>query len=76
MNDKGVPREGSTVVDAEGTELGPVVSGMFAPTADVFAANAFVPRSYGAVGSELFIDIRGKAKSATVTKRPLYRRTY
>lgn len=76
MNDKGVPREGSTVVDAEGTELGPVVSGMFAPTADVFAANAFVPRSHGAVGSELFIDIRGKAKSATVTKRPLYRRTY
>lgn len=73
MSDKGVPREGSTVVDADGNELGPVVSGMFAPTADVFAANAFVPRSHGAVGTDLFIDIRGKTKAATVAKRPLYR---
>lgn len=73
MIDKGVPREGSTVVDADGNVLGPVVSGMFAPTADVFACNAFLPRSHGAVGTELAIDIRGKAKAAAVAKRPLYR---
>ena len=73
LNDKGVPREGSIVIDANGDALGPVVSGMFLPTADVFAANAFLPREHGAVGTELAIDIRGKAKSATVTKRPLYR---
>lgn len=73
MVDKGVPREGSTVVDVDGNTLGPVVSGMFAPTADVFACNAFVPRTHGAVGTELAIDIRGKAKKAVVAKRPLYR---
>lgn len=75
MSDKGVPRQGSTVVDQEGTVLGEVVSGMFAPTADVFAANAFVPRSHGEVGAELAIDIRGRAKAATIVKRPLYRRS-
>lgn len=73
MIDKGVPREGSIVVDADGNELGPVVSGMFAPTADVFACNAFLPLDQGAVGNELAISIRGRQKAAVVTKRPLYR---
>ena len=73
MIDKGVPREGSTVVDPDGNELGPVVSGMFAPTADAFACNAFLPMGTGTVGSELAIDIRGRQKLAVVTKRPLYR---
>ncbi len=75
MIDKGVPREGSTVIDADGNTLGPVVSGMFAPTADVFACNAFLPRDHGVVGNELAIEIRGKAKAAIVAKRPLYRLT-
>ncbi len=73
MIDKGVPREGSTVIDADGNTLGPVVSGMFAPTADAFACNAFLPLEHGVVGTELAIEIRGKAKAATVAKRPLYR---
>ncbi len=73
MIDKGVPREGSVVVDLDGNELGPVVSGMFAPTADAFACNAFIPRAHGAVGTELAVSIRGKAKAAVVAKRPLYR---
>jgi len=73
MVDKGVPREGSLVVDGEGNELCPVVSGMFAPTADVFAANALLPRNHGAEGTDIAIDIRGKSKAARVSKRPLYR---
>lgn len=73
MIDKGVPREGSTVIDDDGNALGDVVSGMFVPTADVFAANAFLPREHGAVGNQLAIDIRGRAKTAEIAKRPLYR---
>ena len=73
MLDKGVPREGSTVLDEDGNELGVVVSGMFAPTADVFAANVFLPRSHGAVDTPLVVDVRGRHKSARVAKRPLYR---
>lgn len=73
MLDKGVPREGSLVLSADGDEIGQVVSGMFAPTADVFACNAFVPIEHSAVGTEVAIDIRGRHKAAVVTKRPLYR---
>ena len=74
MVDRGVPREGSVVLDSDGDPVGQVVSGMFAPTADVFAANVFLPREVGALGSELQVDLRGKSKSCTVVQRPLYRR--
>ncbi len=73
MEDKGVPREGSAVLDREGNELGVVVSGLFAPTVDVFAANVFLPRSHGEVGTELVVDVRGRRRTARVAKRPLYR---
>lgn len=73
MIDKGVPREGSMVVDSDGNELGEVVSGMFAPTLDAFACQAFLPLGSAAVGTELSIDIRGRRKAAVVAKRPLYR---
>lgn len=73
MIDKGVPREGSTVVDGDGNELGPVVSGMLAPTSGVFAANAFVPRAFGKPGTEVAVSIRGRSKAARIERRPLYR---
>lgn len=73
LDDRGVPREGCQVLDLDGNEIGTVVSGMFAPTADVFAANVFLPIEHNAVGTELALDVRGKAKACHVAKRPLYR---
>lgn len=73
LEDKGVPREGSVVLDEHGAELGVVVSGMYAPTVDVFAANVFLPRAHGAVDTPVVVDVRGRHKHARVAKRPLYR---
>ena len=73
LDDKGVPREGSAVLDLDGNEISTVVSGTFAPTADVFAANVFLTLEHGAVGTKLALDLRGKSKACHVTKRPLYR---
>ncbi len=73
LDDKGVPREGCAVLDLEGNSIGTVVSGTFAPTADVFAANVFLPLEHGAVGTKLALDLRGKSKACHVAKRPLYR---
>ena len=73
LHDKGVPREGSTVLDPDGTELGVVVSGMYAPTVDAFAANAFLPRTHGDVGTPVVVDVRGRHKDGAVAARPLYR---
>jgi glycine cleavage system T protein len=73
LDDKGVPREGCEVLDLDGNVLSTVVSGMFAPTADVFAANTFLPLDHATVGTPLLLDVRGKAKACHVAKRPLYR---
>ena len=72
VTEGGVPRAEYPVLDEGGREVGTCVSGMFCPTAGVFAANAFVPPALAAVGTTLAIAIRGAAKKATVAKRPLY----
>lgn len=68
----GVAREGSPVLDAQGTLLGRCVSGMFCPWVKVYGANAFLPRTLAIEGSRLYIEVRGKALDAQVVKRPLY----
>ncbi len=73
MIDRGVPREASPVLGPDGEHVGVVASGMFAPSADVFAANVFLPIELCAVGTELHIELRGKPKECSVTKRPLHR---
>jgi len=72
----GVPREGYSVLDTEGIEIGSCVSGMFCPTTGTYSANAFVPPAYSAPGARLQVSIRGKLKEADVIKRPLYIPSY
>ncbi|MFW6214816.1 MAG: aminomethyl-transferring glycine dehydrogenase [Alkalispirochaetaceae bacterium] len=76
MEEKGVPREGYLIYDGEGGQIGEVVTGMYAPTADVYAGNAFLSKPHAQVGRELFVDIRGRRKRAKVVRRPLYKPSY
>jgi glycine cleavage system T protein len=68
----GVPREGYPVTDREGQEIGRCVAGMFCPSTGTYSANAFVPPSCAAAGTQLGVIIRGSQKEALVVKRPLY----
>lgn len=72
----GVPREGYPVLDDGGSEIGRCVAGMYCPTVEVYAANAFVPPSAAATGTRLAVSVRNSPKEATVTKRPLYTPVY
>ncbi|NNL48948.1 MAG: glycine cleavage system aminomethyltransferase GcvT, partial [Acidimicrobiia bacterium] len=74
--DKGVPRKGYPVLNAEGENIGEVVTGMYAPTADVYAGNALVDARYAATDTPIHIEIRNKPKAARVVQRPLYRPAY
>ncbi len=78
LTDRGVPRQGCSIyATEESTETaGLVVSGMYAPTADGYFANAFVDSAHAAKGTDLFVDIRGRRKAAIVVKRPIYRPAY
>jgi glycine cleavage system T protein len=73
----GVPREGCEVfapMDAasDGKAVGRCVAGMFCPTVEKFAANAFVAPGFSKIGTALAVSIRDKPREAVVVKRPLY----
>jgi aminomethyltransferase len=70
MVDKGVPRE-HYEVRIEG-QTGHVTTGMFAPTAESYAAMALVPASLAEVGREVQIIIRDQPKAAKIIKKPFY----
>ena len=57
-----------------GERIGIVTSGTWSPTLEEPIALASVPPGLAKVGTELSVEIRGKAQPATVVKRPFYRR--
>jgi aminomethyltransferase len=76
MVDKGVPRHGYEIADADGNVIGEVTTGMFAPTVGKFLGMGYVPASYAKLDTEFYIVIRGKARKAKVVKRPFYKPRY
>ncbi len=73
MIDRGVPRHGYDVVDAEGNKIGIVTSGTMGPSVKQGIGMAYVPKAYMKSGSEIFISIRDKALKAKVVKMPFYK---
>jgi aminomethyltransferase len=70
MIDRGVPREHYEVhVDGQ---TGVVTTGMFAPSVDIYAAMALIPRDTYEIGKEVEVIIRDKPKKAKIVKRPFY----
>src|SRR3569623_1381987 len=69
-------REGAAVLDAEGTEVGKVTSGGFAPTLDAPIAMAYVPVAMAEVGSRIQLTQRGKVHEATVAAMPFVPHRY
>ena len=76
MEDKAVPRHGYVVSAENGDRVGVVTSGMYAPTVDVYAANVLVDAAHSRRNTALLIEIRGKAYTARVVRRPLYTPAY
>jgi aminomethyltransferase len=73
MIDKGVPRHGYDVVDADGNKIGVVTSGTMGPSVKKGVGMAYVPKANMKTGSEIFISIRDKALKAQVVKMPFYK---
>jgi aminomethyltransferase len=85
MKEKGVPREGFEILgtgSAEENKIGPdtqigrVVTGMYAPTVNLYAGNAYVDTAYSAPGTRFRVRIRDRSRMAAVVKRPLYTPRY
>jgi aminomethyltransferase len=70
MVDRGIPRHEYTITDEEGNPLGVVTSGTQSPTLNEGIGLGYVPKVYAAVGSFIYLDIRGKLVKAEVVKLP------
>ena len=70
MDERGIPRKGYPILDAEGQRIGMVTSGTQSPSLGQAIGLGYVGVAHAAKGSELLIGIRDKAIRATVTGIP------
>ncbi len=70
MVDRGIPRHDHPIVDASGTVIGKVTSGTQSPSLQKAIGMGYVPTALSTEGSDIFIDVRGKALKARVVKLP------
>ena len=69
-------REGASVVDADGSTVGRVTSGGFAPSVGAPIAMAYVPAALAAPGTSIQLAQRGKVHQATVAAMPFVPHRY
>jgi aminomethyltransferase len=70
MVDRGIPRHGYKLVNAEGEEIGEVTSGTMSPTRKIGIGMGYVAKAYTAIDTEIFIDVRGRKLKVKVVKAP------
>jgi aminomethyltransferase len=71
MIDKGIPRHDYPIKDASGNVIGKVTSGTQSPMLGIGIGLGYVTTVHSNVGSEIFIEVRGKGLKAVVSKMPL-----
>jgi aminomethyltransferase len=72
MLEDGIPRHGMVLQSKSGEKIGEVTSGSVLPTVGGAGGMALVSAANCAVGTEIFVEIRGKLKLAQIAKKPLY----
>ncbi|GAA3397609.1 glycine cleavage system aminomethyltransferase GcvT [Cryptosporangium minutisporangium] len=69
--DRGIPRPGMAVLDADGATIGTVTSGTFSPTRKVGIGLALLDTAAGvSAGDEITIDVRGRRSRVRVIDPP------
>ena len=70
MIDRGIPRHGYGLCDAEGNAIGTVTSGTMSPMRKIGIGMGYVKPEYSKPGTEICIDVRGRKLKAQVVKPP------
>jgi aminomethyltransferase len=69
-------REGAAVIDQNGTHVGKITSGGFAPSLGAPIAMAYVPLAMAEIGTVIQLSQRGKVHTGTVTAMPFIPHRY
>ncbi len=70
LTDRGIPRHGYELVNAEGEVIGEVTSGTMSPVLNKGIGMGYVAKEYSAFGTGIFIKIRNKNIPAEIVKLP------
>lgn len=74
MIDRGIARDGYRILSSEGSQIGYVTSGSYAPFLKKNIALAYVPPEFAEFGGELLVEIRGQGVKGKVVPTPFYKR--
>jgi len=74
MVDRGIARDEYCCCNENGERIGVVTSGSPSPTLAKNIALAYVPPAYSALGTILYVEIRGQKYKAQVVATPFYKR--
>lgn len=70
MIDRGIPRHGYDLVNADGDKIGVVTSGTMSPTRKIGIGMGYVKPEYSKLETEVYIDMRGRKLKAIVVRPP------
>lgn len=70
MEDRGIPRQGYEIYDADGTLIGTVTSGTQSPSLGYGIGMGYLPANLTKAGTEIFIDVRGRKLKAQIVRPP------
>ena len=76
VDGKAPVREGSEIIDDQGSVIGMITSGGFGPTLQAPLAMGYVPIEYSKEGTALTALVRNKPRSIIVAKMPLVPQRY
>ena len=74
MIDRGIARDGYRCLNEAGDGIGVITSGSPSPTLGRNIALAFVPPAMAALGTTIYVEIRGQRSQARVVPTPFYKR--
>jgi len=74
MVERGIARDGYRLLDEGNNAIGVVTSGSPSPTLGKNIALAFVPPQRAAIGSSVYVEVRGQRVKARVVPTPFYKR--
>ncbi len=72
MIDRGIPRHGYEMKTATGELIGVVTSGTQSPSLDKAIGMCYLQTAYTTLGTEVYVEVRGKLLKAIVSKIPFY----
>ena len=73
LNERGIPRQGYDIIDADGNIIGNVTSGTMSPCLQKGIGMGYVAGAFAKSGTQIHVQIRKKAIPATVVKLPFYK---